>query len=311
MPTIDHVQGIVVNLDSDYHLLSWIEAFLIAKKSEGVSPGTLHFYRVKFALFTTYCNTQIITRIDQLTPEIIRRFLLRLGETGHNPGGVHACYRTLRTFLNWWEVETEPANWHNPIRKVQPPKLSGDPLDPVPIQSIDKMLDTCNSSTFYGDRDRAILMTLLDSGMRASELLDLQLSNLNMPTSSLIIQHGKGNKSRVTFVGKTTRRSIRNWIKSRGYEPGYLFTTKNGDQLTYWGLRMILRRRANNANISIPTPHDFRRAFCLSQLQAGVDIVTISRLMGHASTILIARYAKQSNRDLGDKYNSAVDRWHL
>jgi integrase len=72
-------------------------------------------------------------------------------------------------------------------------------------------------------------------------------------------------------------------------------------------LRQIIRRRANLAGIPEPGLHDFRRAFCLAQLQAGVPETTIVRLMGHTTTQLIARYARQTGQDLLEHYRSPVD----
>ena len=96
-----------------------------------MSVGTIHFYIVKLKSFCYFCDSQAITNIDQLTPDIIRQYLFYLEQTGHNPGGIHACYRTLRTFLYWWEAEYEPENWKNPIRKVKAPKVPTEPLQPV------------------------------------------------------------------------------------------------------------------------------------------------------------------------------------
>jgi len=75
----------------------------------------------------------------------------------------------------------------------------------------------------------------------------------------------------------------------------------------YITLREILRRSSLKAGIETPSPHDFRRAFCLECLRKGIDLLTISRLMGHTSLALIARYAKQVKGDLGEKYKSIID----
>jgi len=78
-------------------------------------------------------------------------------------------------------------------------------------------------------------------------------------------------------------------------------------RLTYWGLRQTIRRWAGLGGIAEPGLHDFRRAFRLAQLQAGVPEKTIARLMGHTTTQLIARYARQTGQDLREHYRSPVD----
>jgi site-specific recombinase XerD len=105
------------NLIDDY-LLTWTEAFLIDRKARGMAKGTISFYVEKLRKFTDYCEVQQVKRVTQITPAFIREYLLYL-ETRHHPGSVHAHYRILKTFLFWWEEETEPENWRNPIRKVK------------------------------------------------------------------------------------------------------------------------------------------------------------------------------------------------
>jgi len=307
MPAIKGNQGPITVLAEDAYLATQVEAFLIDRRAQNMSRGTLQFYVKKLEQFLRYCEGRQITRIDQITPGEIRQYLLWLEEAGHNPGGIHAYYRTLRTFLYWWENEVEPEGWKNPIRKVKAPKLSTDPLEPVSTDDVRTLVETCKAGTFHGVRDKAIIQILLDSGVRASELCNLDLADVDTTDGGITVKQGKGRKPRVTFAGKQARRALRKWLRWRGNKSGALFVTGEGDRLSYWGLREILRRRAAQAGIKEPGAHDFRRAFCLGQLQAGVPETTIARLMGHTSTQLIARYAKQTKSNLGEQYRSLLD----
>lgn len=299
-------QGTIQKLAQEYYLPIAVNAFLLDRQAQNMAKGTLIFYQVKLNLFLDFCEGQLIKTLDELTPESVRQYLFSLESSGHNAGGIHACYRTLRTFLYWWEREYEPEGWKNPIRKVKAPRLAQEPLQPVSQDDFDALLTACEK-TWHGARDKAILLTLLDSGIRASELTALNLADLEVNTGALEVRQGKGRKPRVTFVGASTRRALRLWLKERGSENGALFTTQGGERLTYWGLRQIIRRRAEQAGVAEPGLHDFRRAFCLAQLQAGVSETTIARLMGHTTTQLIARYAKQTGNDLKQLYHSPVD----
>ena len=120
----------------DTYLLTWIDAFLVDRKAQGLSKGTLYFYQKKLELFTKFCDGQVIKYITEITTTSIREFLIWLEQTGHNPGGVHACYRALKTFLYWWEDEIEPEGWKNPIRKVKAPRIPNEPLQPVKIKQL-------------------------------------------------------------------------------------------------------------------------------------------------------------------------------
>jgi site-specific recombinase XerD len=102
-----HTQETLYTYSEDAHLESWIEAFLIDRKVQNLSEGTISFYRKKLKVFTEYCETQVITRITELTPTTLQKFLLHLEDPDYNPGGILAFYHSLRAFLNWWEEQVK------------------------------------------------------------------------------------------------------------------------------------------------------------------------------------------------------------
>ena len=80
-------QGILSKTLVDDYLLTWLEAFMIDRKAQGVSEGTLHFYKVKFKSFIKFCEIEQITNVLQITPIVTREYILWLEDAGHNPGG--------------------------------------------------------------------------------------------------------------------------------------------------------------------------------------------------------------------------------
>ncbi|GAG01544.1 unnamed protein product, partial [marine sediment metagenome] len=255
-----------------------ITAFLIDRQARGLSPSTIEYYREKLATFRAYCIAQGVSSLYAVTARLMRSFLLALFET-HNPGGVHGHYRAVRAFLNWWEMEVEPAGWANPMRKVRAPKVRQEPLPPVVLEDLRAMLRTCERKTFAGDRDRALLM--LDTGVRRAEMCALNIEDLNLVTGTILIRRGKGGGSRTTFVGAKTRRALVAYLRHRpgveNREP--LWVTVRGTRLSYAGLGEIVRRRAKRAGVRVPSLHAFRRAFALSCLRNGMDIFALQRLL--------------------------------
>jgi len=289
----------------------WANAFYQAKKVEGVSPYTLIFYKQQLEHFLKFCHGQVIDNFSQLSPTIIREYLLWLEEGGHNPGGQHAAYRVLKTFLRWYENEVEPENWHNPISKVKAPKLAEEPLSPVALADVQAMVKSCKSGIFLDVRDKAMLLVLLDTGARAREFTALDLADLDFITGALTIRKGKGRKPRTVFLGEKSRRAIRAYLKSRKDICSALWVIDDdAGRLGYPGLRKMLVRRAKLAGVDTPSPHDFRRAFAINMLRAGVDLVTLARLMGHTNLKTLQRYLLQLPEDLQAAHNkgSPVDR---
>jgi site-specific recombinase XerD len=196
-------RGTLTNSLVDDYLLTWFEAFLIDRKARGLAEGTLRFYRIKFKLFTDFCETQVVTQIHQITPTLLRQYLLYLEETGHNEGCQHAAYRTLRAFLYWFEDEDEPEGWKNPIRKVKAPKEPTEPIDPVPLDTVSRMIKVCERGTFTGDRDAAILLCLLDTGARAGEFLAINLNDINQARGDILIRARQGEKTANSLYRKS------------------------------------------------------------------------------------------------------------
>ena len=216
----------------------------------------------------------------------------------HKPGGVHAFYRTVRVFLRWYAVEFEPDGWRDPLRKLKPPKVDIEPLEAVPLEHVRAMLDTCDRGKFTGERDRAILLFLLDTGVRAGELLALDRQDADSLTGDVLIRKSKSRKPRAVFLGRTARRALRSYLKLRTDAVRAVFVTDEIDRLKMAGLRQIILRRAKRANVPAPGLHAFRRAFALAMSRAGVDLLTIALLRGHSDLSLLDRYIRQTSDDL-------------
>ena len=296
----------------DTYLLTWMEAFLFDRKAQGLSKGTLYFYQKKLSKFTQFCEGEAIKIMPELSPIIIREYLIWLEQQGHNPGGIHACFRALKTFLLWWEEEVEPENWKNPIRKVKAPKIPSKQIQPIKIETIQLMLATCDS-TLLGKRDKAILLCLLDTGARAEEFCSMNLEDLDNVYGSIIIEKGKGGKSRSVFLGKRSRKALRTYLRERIDHSPAIWTSHLGTRISYWGLREIIRRRANWANVLKPRLHDFRRAFALQCLRNGMDVYSLQKLMGHSDLQVLQRYLAQTNEDIkkAHRFGSPVDNSRL
>jgi len=296
MKTTQKVDRTISDSFLDTNILIWLEAFLIDRKAQGLSSGTSEYYQTKLNKFVQYCESVAISQINQIDPTSIRMYLLWLEQQGHNQGGIHACFRALRAFLYWWEEEVEPEGWRNPIHKVKTPKVDIEPLEPAKIEDIKFLLNACPRRTFLGERDKAIMLTLLDTGVRASELLSMNLDDMDV-TGAILIRKGKGGKPRTVYIGRKSRQAVRSYLKYRDDDSPALWVSNRGIRLKYKALRAIIQRRASEAGINPPTLHSFRRYFALTMLRRGEDVFTIQKLMGHADLQVLRRYLKQTNQD--------------
>lgn len=162
------------------------------------------------------------------------------------------------------------------------------------------MLRTCQRRTFTGDRDKAILLSLLDTGCRRAEFFAPNVGDGNLSNGAVLVRHGKGNKPRTVFLGAKSRRVLVAYLRHRSEsinaEP--LWVTAHCTRLSSSALREVLRRRATRAGVSAPSPHSFRRAFSLLSLRSGMDIYSLQRLMDHSDLSMLRRYLAQTEEDI-------------
>lgn len=173
------------------------------------------------------------------------------------------------------------------------------------------LFDVCAAdSTPAGVRDAAIL-AVFNSGPRRTEIAKLELADYDTETGRLNILHGKGNKQRATFLDSGAMEAMSAWLALRGDHPGPLFHPINrggkidrAKGMTAQALYNMLKKRGQEAGLSHFSPHDFRRTFVGDMLDAGADIATVQRLVGHANVTTTARYDRRPD----DAARKAVNR---
>lgn len=232
-------QNIITDSVTGGLIFAWAESFIIDRQAQNLARGTVRNYRQKLSHFLKYCDNQVITRIIDVTPDTIRRYLLYLEESGHNPGGVHGFYRVLKSFFLWFESEAEPEGWKNPIRKVKAPRNPETQIEPVSMATVKALVKVCGA-TFHGMRDKALFYFLLDTGARASEACAVDLADVDQVSGAVLIRQGKGRKPRTVFLAQKARRALRAYLKRRTDHGPALWTDDQGQRLTYWGLREIV-----------------------------------------------------------------------
>jgi site-specific recombinase XerD len=174
-------------------------------------------------------------------------------------------------------------------------ELKGRCLSP---DEIDALMQVCfKDRTPIGYRDAALIAILRGGGLRRGEIVNLMLSDFK--TGSVKVRGGKGDKDRTVYLPDAAVTVVKDWLKIRGREAGRLFCHINKGgvvtlrQLSSQAVLLILEKRGKEAGVSEFSPHDFRRTFISDLLDSGVDIVTVQKLVGHATTDQTARYDRR------------------
>jgi len=176
-------------------------------------------------------------------------------------------------------------------------ELRGRALSESEIKALVKVCQQDNSKT--GRRDEAMLAILLGTGLRRAEVVALDLKDFDPITGTLKVRSGKGGKDRTVYLPKNANQVLQQWLKYRGVKSGpLLYPISKGKRITRrrmtdQAVLYILQKRGEEAGIKVFSPHDCRRTFISNLLDAGVDLVTVSQLAGHASPITTARYDRR------------------
>jgi site-specific recombinase XerD len=231
------------------------------------------------------------TRASAITREHIEHFLADLFEHT-KPATVAKHYRTLQQLFKFLVDDGEITS--SPMERMSPPSV---PEQPVPILTDDqltRLLDTCKGATFENMRDRAVIRLLIDTGIRASELIGLTLDDVDLVAQMAVVE-GKGGRGRTVPYGIRTADALRKYAKVRRRHPladkTPAFWLGRKGPLTYSGLSQMIERRGNDAGIDHLHPHRFRHTMAHRWLSAGGQEQDLMRLAGWRSREMVGRYA--------------------
>ena len=287
-----------------------LTGFLQHKAAEALSPNTLIAYEHDLKLWIKYAGD---VDVCQVTTQNLRAFLawLHTDYKPHRFSGsehplaaktVHNVWITLSSFFTWATAEFEMPN---PMKAIAAPHFEKAPVEPFSKDDVDALLKACEFSReantterrrfrmrrVTANRDRAIILFLLDTGLRASELCSLKIEDVDQKTGKVQVKHGvlggaKGGKGRTVFLGKAARRALWRYLAerdaSRGEDPhAPLFLGKFDHPLNKGALRHLVIDLGDKAQIKKCYPHRFRHTFAITYLRSGGDVFTLQSLLGH------------------------------
>jgi integrase/recombinase XerD len=178
----------------------------------------------------------------------------------------------------------------------------------LPVLSADELNQVLSGCT--KPRDKALLLFMADSGLRRAEVTALNWGDIDIMSGLVKVKRGKGGKARSAVIGATTRRVLLAYRRTLGNPPSDspVFLSRSGGRFTGTGVLLIFRRLSQKTGIHI-TPHSLRRTFVILSLRAGMDVLHLQAMLGHASLDMVQHYAQMVDDDLlqAHKAHSPVD----
>ncbi len=294
----------------DEHLDKFV-TYLIAEKN--ASPYTVKNYRHEIGQFFDFLKEQGIDSWGGVDRYILRRYLAWLQAEGYVKASITRRISELRSFCRY--LVREDVLDANPIRVISSPKVPKRLPDYLDLHQVEALLAAPDATAPQGQRDRAILEVLYASGLRVSELVSLNLSNLDLRHGELRVW-GKGAKERLALLGKPACRALTRYIEDgrsklikENRATSALFLNRLGSRLSTRSVSNILDKYAKLAGLERRvTPHVIRHTFATHLLDGGADLRTVQELLGHASLSTTQIYTHVSQARAKEVYRKAHPR---
>lgn len=282
-----------------------------------VSPNTVTAYREDIESFIGFlCNDYLTMGRDQLDLRkvdhlAIRSYLAHLSRRKLARASVARQLSALRTFFKF--LVREGVVEANPARTVATPKREKHLPAVLQTSDVALLLEQPDTSTNLGIRDAAWLELLYASGLRISELVGIDLDDIEL-RAKLVKVKGKGSKERIVPFGSKAEAALRAWLAVRGQivrdiEEPAVFLNYRGERITTRSIRRLFDDYVRDASLrSGVSPHTMRHSFATHLLNAGADLRGIQELLGHASLSTTQKYTHLNDWQLIAVYKKAHPR---
>jgi len=292
-------------------LKSLVNGFVLTKQTEGKSPRTVEFYSENLHRFLWYASKKDWPDdIRMFTEWHIREFLGYLAnekcrwglegngsETSHRKVShttIHHYFVVLANFFGW--VVREGFLKESPTIKIKVAKPKPKVIKPYSHEEISRILAVCDkdyerNAKLLGSRNKAIILVLLDSGVRLSELIGMRLEDVNTSNGNIRVM-GKGSKERVVRIGKVAQKSLWRYLIHRPDNGRIeLWLNEEGKPLSPTAVQCMIKRLKERAGIDGGgSVHRFRHTFALNFLRVDKNVFNLQYLLGHSELEMVRRY---------------------
>lgn len=259
-------------------------------------------------------------RLMQADPMVVRAFLGHLDQFGYSPATTARKIATLRSFYKW--MNKRGIIDANPMLLIRTPKQTKRLPKAITVEQVEQLLSAPDNRETLGARDRAILETLYSTGVRVSELVDLNRNDLDHAAQTMHVR-GKGKKERIVPLGSHAMAAIRHYLTLLEPDARFtelrqqsmtdasvpLFVNKNGGRLSSRSVRRKLDKYLKEAGLDPQiSPHTLRHSFATHLLDNGADLRSVQELLGHQSLSTTQIYTHLSSMRLRTAYDDAHPR---
>jgi integrase/recombinase XerD len=285
----------------------------------GLADNTLAAYRRDLERYVAFLAGRGVADLDDVDAKTIRAFIAWVSASTHGPDGepyrattVSRMLSTVRTYHRF--ALREGLVTDDPTAGVVRPRLPRALPHPLTVEQVTAIVEAPGDATPVAARDRAILELLYGAGLRISELVGLDVDDVDLEDAAVRV-FGKGSKERLVPIGRMARDAVAAYLTrgrpalATGRSRAALFLNTRGGRLTRQSCSRLLDAHRTRAGITrVVTPHDLRHSFATHLLEGGADVRVVQELLGHASVATTQVYTLVTTEHLRAAYYTAHPR---
>ncbi|MFH1725750.1 MAG: tyrosine-type recombinase/integrase [Elusimicrobiota bacterium] len=238
--------------------------------------------------------------MEDVSPGHIRAYLSEEKKRGISAETIHRSYGGLRCFFKF--LQRDGIISRNPMELVEKPRRERRLIRPMDPEQVRALLAQPDPKTFLGLRNKVMMLLMLDSGLRLSEVLGIRLCHVDINGGGVVVM-GKGRKERSVPFAETLRRALRSYLGKRAkLRAGgdLLFVSRKGRRLTGRHVQIIVRRYGRQAGIEGVrlSPHTLRHTFATQYIRNGGDPFSLQAILGHSTLEMVRNYVNLASRDI-------------
>lgn len=262
---------------------------------EGKSLRTIAQYNYTCRKLSDYLHKNF----NEMTMYDIMFFLAHLKETNCN-SSLENQRSYIASFFKW--MKKGKLITDDPCENINPIKFNTEEKIPFSSIDIDAMRSVCKK-----DKERAVVETLLSSGVRCEELVNLNIEDVDFQSLSVHVRHGKGDKERMTYITPLAAKYIKIYLGKRTDNSNILFMSQRKDRYTTDGIERMLKTLGNRAGVDNVYPHRFRHTLASNLADKGMAIQEIQQILGHSNVNTTMRYVYSNKTRVQSSYRKYAD----
>ncbi|OGS12461.1 MAG: hypothetical protein A2234_00175 [Elusimicrobia bacterium RIFOXYA2_FULL_58_8] len=274
------------------------QVFLSRCYSQNLSELTIDWYARKLKLLGVVLAQKNVTEIESVSAIHIREYIAILRQNHQSTETIFRTWGALKCYFRFLHLEKVIKK--NIMDRVEKPRRERHIIQPLNMAQVHDLLKRPDTKTSRGLRDRALMLLMVDSGLRLSEAISLKTEKIYW-ADGLVTVMGKGRKERAVPISETTKAALAEYAKVRGESDApYIFLSRRGYAMKNRYVQVALRQYGKMTDITGVriSPHTLRHTFAIQYIKNGGDVFSLQSILGHSTLDMVRNYVNLAQQDI-------------